>query len=1298
MQHQRSPLRSAGAARTWTRRARGGAARAARWLGCASVALWAGACHTPLDTARDEPIRATFGDDLYGVLCDRLGASVLSEDLDGASYQGICHYDAQGRYADTVDVSGLPSPAGERAVEARRLSVAKLERLAARRSELVRAFNAAFPDVDIPDPTTSDPADTVRLLDALMVFSQNLSPLYEENPYDSAPYAEPLAPATTRALGKLFDALAESGEAREMLSRIWGRQGYRPSDVGLGAVRSTLAYPELRDFTLAAVGHLGPDGEASEELQRLLAAAEMKLAYLEPDVQGLAPFSVDAARAQPTRPRETIELLRDLMVAEDPRFADRDDVPRRYISLRDGRGFVLPAASGNALPAPFVDLDGDGLADVDPSGRFVDQSGAPLALDTPFAVPGVALSAPPDAFGRPTGAPYRYVDTSRTLTHALTNRLAPLVDATRYASPDDPEAYKLESEALMYAVAGLGVLMGPREEAEYDFENDQVVPKGTGCASCLPYERFRGEDSPLADLMHALGQVLADDESDVLMQGLIELFENHEPEMARLVAASLRVKEIADEHDALAEAGGIPAAGLPYENPIWDQAARVLSKIADEPGLVTNVVAALGDPTIVTPVGSVSHMGESIARFASLRDQMTYDVNAINGPARNLTAGGSSVADPSAQVDVNAPRVGNNRSLLERSVLLIHDASGARACNRNGAKVKARVAGISLDWPLTGSYDACELFEIPNLAAFYFGALMPPSHPKRSRFVLKDGALNSIMNLVGSFVSADQMFQDSSGITGMTTRPTPAALNRLVYFGASSTSFPNMPDFDAVNAGGRTDGFISALMDPVPTSVCPTNAQGVANCAMEDLIRLRTRNSIFPWERFGFLDYMRPVLTPFVNVSCSADLSICDTEDFRGEELFLELANVFYWHYAGPDHGSECNGSGTPETNPRYCSGAGLNRYEPIIDKSMRTDLIPALNEFAAAAHDVARITIARGPRAGQTVRGSEVLEIATKILFSQSEAAKVAMADRSGNRQARWTDGSTQSQTTPFHLFADALHGFDEAFAAAEDGAERQARWRRARSKMVDVFLATDGSGENTRFKSRATAPMLAAVLKIVREQVNARCPTREAGNQCAWGRKDLGVNTAEFLSGPLVAALVDLLEAIRSDEPARRATGRFLTHLLSDVGTGEGLVGTLASLNDVLQVMSDEEKLYPVLRAASIALQPVEGPVAGCAERTIRLLKALTDDAYDEYHVLDHVLRNLVTPMPDGSGAPQLSPLEVMMDVIADVHRLDASSEEPLAEADYAAIMGTVRDFLVDETRGLEQIYAIVRRRQRP
>ena len=46
---------------------------------------------------------------------------------------------------------------------------------------------------------------------------------------------------------------------------------------------------------------------------------------------------------------------------------------------RDRRGFVL-----TSLKAPFTDSDGDGLADVDEAGRFIDGTGKPLTIGLPL--------------------------------------------------------------------------------------------------------------------------------------------------------------------------------------------------------------------------------------------------------------------------------------------------------------------------------------------------------------------------------------------------------------------------------------------------------------------------------------------------------------------------------------------------------------------------------------------------------------------------------------------------------------------------------------------------------------------------------------------------------------------------------------------------------------------------------------------------------------------------------------------------------------------------------------------------
>lgn len=221
---------------------------------------------------------------------------------------------------------------------------------------------------------------------------------------------------------------------------------------------------------------------------------------------------------------------------------------------------------------------------------------------------------------------------------------------------------------------------------------------------------------------------------------------------------------------------------------------------------------------------------------------------------------------------------------------------------------------------------------------------------------------------------------------------------------------------------------------------------------------------------------------------------------------------------------------------------------------------------------------------------------------------------------------------------------------------------------------------------------PLLSTVLKLVREQVNAHCPNRESGTECTWAKKELAQNLAEALSSPLTASIVDLGEKLRQDSKGRRSLERFLTYLLKEAGTGEALQGTLASMVDVMQVLADDEKLVPIMHAASVALEPDKG----AADTTLATLKALADDAYDKYHVLDHVLANLVAPV---ESIGNQTPLELFMDVITEVHRADPKDQfAPLDPTDYQYIMNVMRDFMLSKTRGLEQIYAIVRKRKIP
>ena len=781
--------------------------RLARAVGLGGALVAAASCEQPIDTTRDVAMLGTLGHDIYGALCDRLGAGSFTEDWTGAPYASICHYDAQGIYGDFVDTSTLPPATSDASGRARQLSIAKLERMAQRRTELIDAVNATFPDIDVPDLTTPDANDTVRLHDAVLAFSADVSRLYEENPAE--PGGEPTMPMVTRALGRLFGAIETSPEARAALARIAGRLGYRPYQAALGAVRVALGYPDLRPMARSLLEVLGPHGTAVGELQQALTVLKAELLTSVPVVSGLPPYELvgNPARAQPNRPRSAIEVVAAVLLEEDDAYAGSWSFPPRYLVTRDSRGVAVPQGSTpglGAVPAPFVDFNADGFADVDGSGRFLGRDGlTPLLIDSPFFVPGLPYGLS-DQYGRPQSLPYQYFDTTRTATGALAHYAQPLVDPTVVAPPGDPEPWKSEKETLMYALAGLPVLAGPRELAQWDFVNDVLVPANQSCPACVQYQRYRAEDSPVPDLVHGAGQLFAHPDSDVILLALIQLIEEHEDVVARLVKVGLRIKEISDQHDELAAQGLEPKAELAYETPVWDQAAQVLSDMSAEPfphdpivtpGLMSWLIDALADDMLVSqapqdpsiPDPPSPHYGATMRAFMTMRDSFRYDPSDLNGPPINVTDGDGlwtgTLHNPHNPVDRTQPITGTNRSMWERTLQMIYDTFGARGCNKQDAKVYVSMLGMY--WPLIPpNYTECELMSMDNTGAFYFDTMLPTGHPKRSEMVIKPATLQTMLDALGLVMTPDAFLESSSGIAGFTIHPSAEALNRLLFFGA----------------------------------------------------------------------------------------------------------------------------------------------------------------------------------------------------------------------------------------------------------------------------------------------------------------------------------------------------------------------------------------------------------------------------------------------------------------------------------------------------------------------------------
>jgi hypothetical protein len=1268
---------------------------------------------------RTEPI-GTLGEDIFGALCDRVGASVLTEDVYGTSYHRVCHRDTAGQYADQVDQTKLPpiqDPLSGSGI-ARTLAIAKVEAMARRRKDLVQALDATFSDDPMPDPF--HPGKTVPGHTALKRFLQRIVPLYETNPVDKhgSGSREALMPSVTRATGRLFASLAGPGKgygnfgdeakaqkAQLALSRLSGRLGYRPLRVALGAIKPSMAYPELRQLAQTFAPRLRPPsknadpgaGLMRDAFQNVLGMASDELSTSLEAPLPVAYALTNAAKLQPNRPRTNSEVARAIMLSTDPAFAKPGAVPQ-YLVVRDSRGYAVPAGNQpgvpGTVPAAFVDGDGDGFADVDSTGRFLGPAGL-AQVDTPFFVPGLIRVLPPDGFGRavdPGGAPlYSYLDTSQTFIGSTTRDLEPLLNP-------DPTA---ESEALADLLSGAYALYG-----------DPIQNKAPWAVGGV-YQTFDTAQSPLVDLAHATGWMFAHENSDVHLKMVKKLFTDHEQVMARLIGASLKIREASNAR---------PEAKLDPTVTLWDELQEIIVATAADPALFKDVLRSLAHPD------TQAYLGSSYSKFAQFKDALYYDTQNLNGPPVNLTD--ASNPEPHVPPDYGQPDVGENRSDFLRILQIIHDVNGVNACNKEGAKVKA--LGITIP----GSFKECELFYFENMGLFYLSSILNKANLK-----VRSGFLNLLLQIGGVIgLDPDGVFEDGSGIDGMTRKPTAHALNRLVFFGAQSTKFDplfggTMPDRDKNWNGknGKTNEFVSLLVEPVSTAVCPerlVNVPGatasepsqlwLADCSMagsdpNDVLRIRGKGTIFLWEKYEFYKGMRPILKAF--------------DDHAAGQIFLDSVEALYRHWPTEQHGPECNASVpagysfadrpwqkylskadatahkvNPAYNAKWCNGSGGTRYDPVLVDAFAGDIIPALGELVKVLDDPNFVTDDRN--GGVKKSGLDVLHEMTVAMMDPAYASKVGMLDRFGGKTAKWANGQiTKPQLSMFDLFADAMAKID---ARLVPGSARFVRWKRARSKLVDQFLTVDGEGTNAQFKNQAFIKSVPILLDVLREQINANCPDRETNpSPCKWATLDLGQKTAESIGGQMFGTSMFLMDLINEDEEARRALEKHLRYLVQEASTNDAMISMLASSADMMQILSDDENMPAIYNAVATAAGPEDAvgpdgkPAPGTADRVFELLDALTTEPggqpnpYDPYRFQDRMLANLVTPL---QGNPEnLTPIEIFLDTFAEVHRLDAkaSPSDPLSPDDLKVVFATMRDFLTSKSRGMEQLYEIMSHR---
>ena len=504
--------------------------------------------------------------------------------------------------------------------------------------------------------------------------------------------------------------------------------------------------------------------------------------------------------------------------------------------------------------------------------------------------------------------------------------------------------------------------------------------------------------------------------------------------------------------------------------------------------------------------------------------------------------------------------------------------------------------------------------------------------------------LLEIDDLALLYVQSIARLRDSSG--NLTTTPKGVLpikrqnLNALAAALTTDATIQSCSGIQGFTTHPTTEALNRALfLDPLPTFV--GDIQDPARCNQGDRFIDAHNGTIFAWEANGFYDAIRPIVQAFA--------------DHNAEDLFLEAMVVLHKHWPS------AQSTDTQATNPQgkyYVTGDGVVTYEPLLIEVFSGDLLPALADASAFLDP--------------TVLGN-----AGRYLFDPTLSP--GLKARDGSTMMMRNDGMPAGPPTPFLLLAE---GYKNRRAALDSSGGAGDAWKRAGSNMVDDLLSVQGTGTQAHFVNQTFRSMLLVMADWLKARVTAH-----ASDRTTWTRETLPNDAEESIAGPILTGLVELSAALETDDSARGELYGLLQYLVDEAGSDPTFAASLPGVTDVIQQLMDDPDLVPIVRTIGQIMQAQTGLVDSQVAFTHRARQA------DQAHALGDLVRQLFQ-----QHQPGLTPVGVMVDAIAEVHRTDPGKGGPMTAADYRAVFHEVGDFINDGGRGLARFTDIVKHRRLP
>ena len=385
----------------------------------------------------------------------------------------------------------------------------------------------------------------------------------------------------TRKLQVLFKEAAANDP---LLSAMAIQNRPRPGDFlspvsGQNFLGHLMGYPRMPEVaartskTLLAAD--GLDAQGNRDLSESSALSDM-----------LSAATVFLSETQRLSPTDTVAYsLQNVLATEDARFGESGMPRPLYAVAYDRRGLPMVSKNSSGIAPPFVDLDGDGLADIDAQGKWMLANGASQEIPA-FRTASDALSDSSallqrDPYGRAkvgnTGEySFEYVDLSKTGLHFLVRQFDGLA----------------KREILWNLVDAAPALLGPRQA------NSDAQGSFSGYAS----------DNPMRDIFYALLHILDIDTLERVLEASANFLAHQSHALAGLVFALNEAGARIDDFNAQ-----YPDAGLNDNQTLAYDMLPVLEAIAADPGLWRDVMWALRQPI-------TQRTGEPMAMLLSYKD------------------------------------------------------------------------------------------------------------------------------------------------------------------------------------------------------------------------------------------------------------------------------------------------------------------------------------------------------------------------------------------------------------------------------------------------------------------------------------------------------------------------------------------------------------------------------------------------------------------------------------------------------------------------------------------------------